>query len=661
MRRVLRLAGAVLLAAPFVPISAIFGESAGLSALVPPGEWILGIAIFGCVAWLVAAFAGERLEAAVDAARARVPTTSRAAAPIAGAAMAALLATVSALVFRHRPLLVDSVVQLFQAKIFSDGMVAAPLPVARPFFATLHMVFDASGWYSQYPPGHALLLVPGVLAGAPWVVPVVLSTGSFAFVVAFTATVRGRGAGWLAGAALLLCPFFWFMGASFMNHVSTLFFLSAFLLGWARWERSGSAAWILAGGAALGGAFLSRPLTAFAVGVVFAVETLASADLRRRIPAIAGAVAAFFAVASIYPLYNAATTGDPFLPGYVRLWGADHGLGFHASPWGQVHTAWTGLRNELTDLSLLNGFLFEWPVPALAPVGLFLLLGGERDAWDRRLTLAFLALPAVYFFYWHRDAYLGPRYLYSGVAFLVPLTVRAVTAGWERLGDVRIGRRGTALSSVPARGFGTALIGLSVLYALGWGIPQRFVIYATGLSSMKVDLLARAEAAGLEPGLVFVKTSWGNRLIAEIYGLGVSASAAEKAYRRTDHCRLREVVQTARREGWPAGRVESALGEIEEDADRLVATAELNGDPTLRVDPDRRLTEGCVDEIRYDREGYTVYIPHLTANDPRLEGPWIVARDLRDRNRELRERYPGRPAYRYAPGGFERLEDDGGP
>ena len=138
---------------------------------------------------------------------------------------------------------------------------------------------------------------------------------------------------------------------------------------------------------------------------------------------MAGALGAVLALA-LYLWWNAATTGDPFLPGYVRLWGESHGLGFHATPWGGEHTPLAGLRNELTDLALLAGFAFEWPLPALVPVGVLFAAGWAGHRWDRRLLAGFLAIPVAYLFYWHRDSFLGPRYLYSGLAFLVPLTAR---------------------------------------------------------------------------------------------------------------------------------------------------------------------------------------------------------------------------------------------
>ncbi|WP_425154018.1 hypothetical protein [Candidatus Palauibacter sp.] len=160
-----------------------------------------------------------------------------------------------------------------------------------------------------------------------------------------------------------------------------------------------------------------------------------------------------------------------------------------------------------------------------------------------------------------------------------------------------------------------------------------------------------------------MKVSWGNRLIARARGAGASASIAERAYRRSDHCELELVLREAETEGWNGARLDRTLVSLFRSADEL-AGFRLNGDPTLRFAPERPLAEVCVHELLYDRDGrdvmpatpsYTNYSPHLPANAPDLEGPLIFARDLRDQNHRLRARYPDLPAYLYRDGTFVRL------
>lgn len=652
--RLARVAGVFLIAIPFLPLRTLFGELEGASVLVPPSEWILGVTICIVLAWLVALLIEAVAGSGIQGRRPR--GASRFGVALAPALLVALLLSllaVSRYVFRGRPHLVDSIAQLFQARIFASGALAAPPPALPEFFTTQQMLIDATGWYAQYPPGHSAILAVGYMLGAVWLVPVLLSVGTAGLIYLFSARVFGKPTALVALALTLVCPFFLFMGASFMNHVSALFFVALFLYLFATWEARRSVAVATLAGAALGAAFLSRPLTAVAIGAVFAVIAIRSGG-RAVWRSYGSAAVACLAISSAYFLFNAATTGDPLLPGYVKLWGADHGLGFHVTPWGQLHTPLAGLRNELLDLSLLNLSLFEWPLPALLPIGLGFALGWLRSDWDRRLLAAFLAIPAAYFFYWHRDAFLGPRFLYSGVVMLLPLTAHAFVVGTLRLRgrQLQLGRLFRPVKTSRLVGSVLALcVGYSVLYA----IPQRARVYASSLRSMKSDVLADARVAGIDEGIVFVPVSWGNRLIARLRGLQVSASLAEVSYRSVDHCRLQELIDRATADDHDAAAVSDALVALI-DRKEAIQPAALNGDPTLRLRPGARLTARCRQQLSLDSLGYSVYAPHLPANSPTLDGPFIVARDLGEAdNAALRARHPDRPVYVYRSGAFTRL------
>jgi hypothetical protein len=650
-----RLAGAVLFVVPLVPILAIFGPTLGAGALVPPSEWLLGILVFAAAAWVVALLLSSRADTVYGALAWLSRRISPRGALLGGlTALAGILTSVGWLAFRHRPHLVDSIAQMFQARAFAAGTVKVPAFEPAAFFALPHVILDPAGWYAQYPPGHAALLAVGVKAGAAWIVPVLLSLGTFALLVLLTRRIFGRDEARVTALLLLACPFFWVMGASLMNHVSALFFVALFLYAFARWESEGLRWWIALAAAALGGVFLSRPWDAITIGAPFAFLGLGIAYRRRDVAGpLVGAVT-FLAIASLYLAFNAATTGDPFVPGYITLWGESHGLGFHVSPWGEAHTPWTGLRNELIDLALLDVFLFEWPIPALWPAALFLLAGREVGRWDRRLMVGLLAFPIAYFFYWHRDAFLGPRFLYPSVAFAVPLTARAVVVGVRRLRGRRFGLPGLFK---PADGglCVLALAGLCLVYATGYSIPQRMRVYASGLRSMKVDLLAAAREAGIDRGIVFVATSWGDRMLARLYGAGVSADLVEQVYRHADHCELAGVIDRA--DGLPASRLEAALRDLMRGPAAPRLGGGINGDVTLRLVPGRPLAPACIEEIEYDRRGFTIYPPHVLANDMPVGDALVIVRDLRARNGELTARHPGLRAYRYRPGGFTALPE----
>src|SRR5688500_11192512 len=387
---------------------------------------------------------------------------------------------------------------------------------------------------------------------------------------------------------------------------------------------------LAAAGAVLGAAFLSRPVEALAIGAVFVAALAADCVRARRWLPIAALGAAFLAVASIYLAVSAAPTGHALRPGYIELWGSSHGLGFHEGPWGEPHTPAAGLRNALLDLSLLGVFLFEWPVPALWPLGVALTAGWLTRRWDILLVAAFLAVPAANFFYWHRDTFLGPRFVHVTVAFVLPLTARALVEGARRLKGRSWKPGGFPIVNLRSWAFLTLL--LAALYAVAYGIPARFLIYRTSMGSMKLDLVEAAHAAGIERGLVFVSESWGSRVIASLRGLGAGASSVEKAYRQADLCQLDGIVRRARAESWTPPALEAALAAVMVGRDSLVLV-EVAGDPTARFRPGSRLTAECVDEIGYDEAGYALFTPHLADDEPALAGSLVLARDLRDHNR----------------------------
>ena len=76
---------------------------------------------------------------------------------------------ISWFVFDHIPHVQDTVAQLFQAKLFAAGKLYLPSPPLPQFFDLMHVINDGR-WYSQYPPGHPLLLLLGVLIHAPWII-----------------------------------------------------------------------------------------------------------------------------------------------------------------------------------------------------------------------------------------------------------------------------------------------------------------------------------------------------------------------------------------------------------------------------------------------------------------------------------------------------------
>lgn len=391
-------------------------------------------------------------------------------------ALATLLAAVlSQRVFAGMPHVQDSIAQLFQARIFAEGMLRAPAPALPEFFQYHHMILQDGRWWSQYPPGHPAVLLVGVLLGAPWLVDPLMGglfvvalvlLGPELFGAGSAGTIGGGGSGgpaavaagsgarrrdpeWhrrgvlvgrVAGVLALVSPFFLLMSAEFMSHPTALAGATWGLYGYVRLVRTGSLGSGLLAGAGFALALLSRPYSAVGVAVPVAVHAAATlVRVRRqpgarplRTPSWLAMLGAAGAGAVLLLVYNQVTNGAPLRFGYEVLYGPAHGLGFGKGSWGTVHTFTRGLAQTWTQLSALSGRLFEWPGTSLWPLALG-LLPGPRLALRWGLLLFPLMLLGVHVVYWYSDLCFGPRYVYEALAPLLLLSAFGLVRAGEWL------------------------------------------------------------------------------------------------------------------------------------------------------------------------------------------------------------------------------------
>jgi hypothetical protein len=651
-----RLVGVTLLgllaAAALVPPEALWA---------PPGRRI-AVLVAGGGTWLpvavAVAFAGA-LAGAGLARAGRLPAwgTELAARRRAGLAVAGLsglaVGAVAALAFGALPVHVDGVVQAFQANVLRGGAAAAPAPPLREFFLTLNTAIADGRWLGQFPPGFPALLA---LAGHGWG-PAVLH----ALVAAWLAhalyragaELYGRMEGLLAAGLVAISPFALILSASGLNHAAaaTLAVTAFWLALRVRPHRQRAfLARSVACGLALGGLIATRPLDGLVTAACVVPLALPAAGARRR--AAAGLVLGLAPPLALAALYNRAVTGSALEVGYSFVWGAAHGPGFHVSPWGEPHNLARGIFNLHRDLWLLNAGALGRALPLLAMAALPLALScGRGESFDPgrpnsgartaragedALYALVLGLAAAYVLYWHHDWFLGPRYLFGAFPFLMLLASRgmALTAG--RL-------RGRPL----ARGALAGALVAGALWLLAVDLPDRVGSAVTLRPEFRVDVAGEAREQGILRGVIFVKESWGSRLLARLRARGLTASEAERVYRRADHCLLEELL------GDPATGRARILSSVAADLERAPAPrAEpaRNGDPTLRLRPGP-LPPACGAEIAYDLAApYGSFTPQLARQDPWLRGPIVVARDLPGENARLVATLGLGPGWLYVPG-----------
>ena len=553
----------------------------------------------------------------------------------------ALYATVAWRVLSAKPLLIDEISQLFQARTFARGMLWRDAS-AYPEFTSVLLILDGVGkWFSQFPPGGPLMLVPGVWAGAPWLVGPAAGAASVAL---FWGVVRRaeQHTAVALGAAMLFAaaPFVAFMAGSHMNHVTALFWIMVAVYALTRMGGADEPRPLFAAlaGFALGATASIRPVDAIAFAIPAALWMLTRAVKHPPCWSEVAAAGAALAVPVAGILwYNGQTTGHPLLFAYEQLWGKEHGLGFHRVPWGVAHTPARGA--ELLNLYFLRlqSYLFESAVPSLATAIAALALSRRLTRVDRYLLASGGALVALYFAYWHDGFYLGPRFMYLLAPVLVWWTARfpaLVRARWPR---AEVLHRGVWYTMLMA-----TAVGITV------NIPLRAARYAGELSSMRADYTGEAARAGVEHALILVRESWGAQLVVRMWALGVPHSQVEAFYRGVDACQLEQAVSAMERDGTRGESAAARLRPLLRDSLHVVRS-ELSPDYTERVLPGFPYAPLCVARIADDRAGTTILAPVLAQ-------PWgtnVYARDLHARDSLLLSAYPDRPVFLMRPHGSE--------
>ncbi len=264
----------------------------------------------------------------------------------------------------HTPRVHDEMVYQFQARLFQSGRLYAPSPACPRSFDFSHMVNNGR-WYGQYPPGYPLMLLLGLLFGAPWLLNPVLAGLSIILLYRLGREIYGRAVGiW---AALLGTVSIWLllMSSTMMSHTSSLFFMAVFLFFIFRSVRRPTVKNGMLAGLGFGMMFLIRPYNAVLVSFPFFLYLLARwikapKQRTRNILGLGGVAAA---AVVLLLAYNTLTNGHPLTMGYTVSHGEEHGLGFGSSGYVDYeHSPLTGALNISDNLRELSLYLFGWPV-----------------------------------------------------------------------------------------------------------------------------------------------------------------------------------------------------------------------------------------------------------------------------------------------------------
>lgn len=206
------------------------------------------------------------------------------------------------------PWVYDEAAYLLQARIFATLRWSVQGPPLPEFFEQFH-VFVTPALVPKYPPGHALLLVPGVWLGAPALVPLLAAGATAGLLYALGRRLGSPFVGLVAWAAWITAPEVLRFGPSYMAQTtSTACWVVAWslLLRWREAARPGElAGFALA--AAVGA--ITRPVSALALLLPAGVWILAHARRRGLFGQVAAAVVVAIPVLAIPPWWSHAVSG----------------------------------------------------------------------------------------------------------------------------------------------------------------------------------------------------------------------------------------------------------------------------------------------------------------------------------------------------------------
>ena len=157
-----------------------------------------------------------------------------------------------------------------QSELFARGLLKVAAPEHLEWLRIDHVVIDQFV-RSKYPPGGPALLAIGARFGYAWLVTPIEGAVTLVIVWHTVRRLLGARSALVALVALGAAPLFMFEAASFYMHTPTLMVLAIAFAAVARWTSSERVGWLVVTGAALGCAFLIRPIDALLFGVALLV------------------------------------------------------------------------------------------------------------------------------------------------------------------------------------------------------------------------------------------------------------------------------------------------------------------------------------------------------------------------------------------------------
>lgn len=419
--------------------------------------------------------------------------------------------------FSAQPHILDASAYYFQAKIFASGRLSAPVPADLGAFQGPFMVARDGRWFSQYAPMTSALLAIGIRFGVPWLVEPLLGTLALWGIDRIGRRLFGARTALLALGLGALSPFYLYLAASYLSHTVALFFVVYFVLFLLRFVERHAAGDLALAAVCACCMLLTRELTAVLVGFGATAFIFGSSwrqlwpAWRSVLPILIFAFSIVVTGVMLYLLYDKLQTGDALVTPRALFSPADrYGFGTGIGFYGQ-HTLAAGMVVLDQLLTSLLVDLYGWPFYlTLAVVPLAFLRPLRALRWDLFcLFMAALLIGAQAGYFYH-GIYLGPRYLFEALPFLLLLTARGVTGLAQALTLLwawilpQVSKVGVARVS---RGAVAALLATLLLCNLLYYLPRQLALHANFTGLPAAEPVNTSAIYGYHPDHALIVTS----------------------------------------------------------------------------------------------------------------------------------------------------------
>lgn len=325
-------------------------------------------------------------------------------------------------IYHSQPITTDENAYIFEAKLLAKGRFYSRLPPAREFFRAEQMVLNDK-WFSRYPPGHSLVLIPGVLLNFNHLMPIILSSFMIVIIYCFLLKLtKSLIVSAIAGIVTISSPFFIAVSGYCGSHSSFSFFIVLYLFVLYRniegKLKNNRLSFFL--GLLWSFIFIIRQYSCLLATTPFVCYHL---YLCLRYKCYKNLI--YFALGSIplimlFFLYNYKCTGNPLLQTY-SCYDPEEKLGFGLRYSGEyLFTPQEALKNLKNNIILLDKWLFGLPFPLL--IILASVLFSRKTVWKMlSLCSILLLITGYFFFYFPGLGWIGPNYYYDIFPILVIL------------------------------------------------------------------------------------------------------------------------------------------------------------------------------------------------------------------------------------------------